>query len=320
VHTPSTSNTSRPRARCPRAATQATRVLPARTRQLRDRPARRRPAGQVDNGYALIRPPGHHATAGQGMGFCLFNNLAVAIAHLQSELGVGRAAVVGSDVHHGNGTQSIFLPQPRGTHDLTAPGQLLPTQLRLDERERRRPGRRLRAQHPPAARHRPGRLPVCDGRGRTGRPGPVPAQDDPARVRVRRQRARPPGPTDACRGHLRRASPQIMTAVRARRRTRLRGQLDHGMPLGRRDRRHRRGCRPYRPAGGWSSNGTVRACSTAGVAQASRTPPTSPCARCGRRRPGHWSVPGSALPGQPHGDRFGLGECWRHWPIFVIAP
>jgi acetoin utilization deacetylase AcuC-like enzyme len=68
--------------------------------------------GEVTNGYALIRPPGHHATATNGMGFCLFNNLAVAIAHARTELGVERVAVVDWDVHHGNGTQSIFYTDP----------------------------------------------------------------------------------------------------------------------------------------------------------------------------------------------------------------
>ncbi len=68
--------------------------------------------GEITNGYALIRPPGHHATRELGMGFCLFNNLAVTIAHLQAELGVERIAVVDWDVHHGNGTQSIFYTDP----------------------------------------------------------------------------------------------------------------------------------------------------------------------------------------------------------------
>ncbi|MEU9505379.1 class II histone deacetylase [Micromonospora sp. NPDC048170] len=68
--------------------------------------------GEITNGYALIRPPGHHATADTGMGFCLFNNLAIAIRHAQAELGVERIAVVDWDVHHGNGTQAIFYNDP----------------------------------------------------------------------------------------------------------------------------------------------------------------------------------------------------------------
>jgi acetoin utilization deacetylase AcuC-like enzyme len=69
-------------------------------------------SGVVDNAYALVRPPGHHALPDRGMGFCIFNNIAIAIRHAQSELGVGRVAVVDWDVHHGNGTQAIFYEDP----------------------------------------------------------------------------------------------------------------------------------------------------------------------------------------------------------------
>ncbi|WP_454129437.1 class II histone deacetylase [Microbacterium aurum] len=68
--------------------------------------------GKVDNGYAVINPPGHHARSDHGMGFCVFNNVAVATRHVQRELGVGRVAVVDWDVHHGNGTQQIFWEDP----------------------------------------------------------------------------------------------------------------------------------------------------------------------------------------------------------------
>jgi acetoin utilization deacetylase AcuC-like enzyme len=68
--------------------------------------------GRVRNAYALVRPPGHHATADGGMGFCLFNNIAVAARHAQAKHGVKRIAVVDWDVHHGNGTQSIFYADP----------------------------------------------------------------------------------------------------------------------------------------------------------------------------------------------------------------
>jgi acetoin utilization deacetylase AcuC-like enzyme len=59
-------------------------------------------------GFALVRPPGHHATPQVGMGFCLINNVAVAARHMQAEHGVGRIAIVDFDVHHGNGTQDVF--------------------------------------------------------------------------------------------------------------------------------------------------------------------------------------------------------------------
>ncbi|HEY8481383.1 MAG TPA: class II histone deacetylase [Spirillospora sp.] len=68
--------------------------------------------GTVTNGYALVRPPGHHAVADQGMGFCIFGNLAIAAHHARDNLGVGRIAVLDWDVHHGNGTQSFFYDDP----------------------------------------------------------------------------------------------------------------------------------------------------------------------------------------------------------------
>jgi acetoin utilization deacetylase AcuC-like enzyme len=64
--------------------------------------------GQADNAFALVRPPGHHATPSQPMGFCLFNNIAVAAQHALNHLGVERVAIVDYDVHHGNGTQDCF--------------------------------------------------------------------------------------------------------------------------------------------------------------------------------------------------------------------
>ena len=64
--------------------------------------------GQVKNAYCHVRPPGHHATADTAMGFCFFNNVAVAAAHAIAVHGVRRVAVLDFDVHHGNGTGAIF--------------------------------------------------------------------------------------------------------------------------------------------------------------------------------------------------------------------
>ncbi len=64
--------------------------------------------GEGRTAFALVRPPGHHAESGQAMGFCLFNNVAVAARALQRDAGVERIAIVDWDVHHGNGTQHLF--------------------------------------------------------------------------------------------------------------------------------------------------------------------------------------------------------------------
>lgn len=65
-------------------------------------------AGRVRNAYALVRPPGHHAEPGHGLGFCIFNNGAIGARHAMRRRGVGRVAFVDWDVHHGNGAQRIF--------------------------------------------------------------------------------------------------------------------------------------------------------------------------------------------------------------------
>lgn len=64
--------------------------------------------GAVDNAYALVRPPGHHAERDRGMGFCIFGNVAIAAMHALAERGLGRVATLDWDVHHGNGTQQAF--------------------------------------------------------------------------------------------------------------------------------------------------------------------------------------------------------------------
>ncbi|HEY5994146.1 MAG TPA: histone deacetylase family protein [Gallionellaceae bacterium] len=69
--------------------------------------------GKADNAFCAIRPPGHHAESARAMGFCIFNNVAVGVAHALEKYGVQRVAIADFDVHHGNGTEEIFHDDPR---------------------------------------------------------------------------------------------------------------------------------------------------------------------------------------------------------------
>jgi acetoin utilization deacetylase AcuC-like enzyme len=68
--------------------------------------------GDVASAFCAVRPPGHHATASRGMGFCIFNNVAIAARYVQSRHDLGRIAIIDWDVHHGNGTEEIFIEDP----------------------------------------------------------------------------------------------------------------------------------------------------------------------------------------------------------------
>ena len=68
--------------------------------------------GELDNAFAVLRPPGHHAERDAAMGYCLVNNIAIAARWAQRERGIERVAIVDWDVHHGNGTEAIFLDDP----------------------------------------------------------------------------------------------------------------------------------------------------------------------------------------------------------------
>jgi acetoin utilization deacetylase AcuC-like enzyme len=70
-------------------------------------------SGEADMAFCAVRPPGHHATPGEAMGFCLFNSIAVAAAHALEAHGLERVAILDFDVHHGNGSQDIFAREPR---------------------------------------------------------------------------------------------------------------------------------------------------------------------------------------------------------------
>ncbi len=69
--------------------------------------------GEADSAFALVRPPGHHATSRQAMGFCLFNNVAIAAEYALAKYRLERTLIIDFDVHHGNGTQDIFYDNPQ---------------------------------------------------------------------------------------------------------------------------------------------------------------------------------------------------------------
>ena len=90
--------------------------------------------GHGERAFCAVRPPGHHATRDQAMGFCLFNNVAVAAAHAIAEHGLKRVAIADFDVHHGNGTQAIFEKEPRVLFISSHQSPLYPDSGREDER------------------------------------------------------------------------------------------------------------------------------------------------------------------------------------------
>ncbi|MGH8084770.1 MAG: histone deacetylase family protein [Lysobacter sp.] len=91
-------------------------------------------AGSTRRAFCAVRPPGHHATGSVAMGFCLFNNIAIAAAHACDRHGLARIAVVDFDVHHGNGTQAIFQTDPRVMYLSSHQSPLYPDSGFADER------------------------------------------------------------------------------------------------------------------------------------------------------------------------------------------
>ncbi|MBB6186475.1 histone deacetylase family protein [Rhodanobacter sp. MP7CTX1] len=91
-------------------------------------------AGDIQHAFCAVRPPGHHATRDQAMGFCLFNNIAVGAAHALAAHGLKRIAIADFDVHHGNGTQAIFEHEPRVLFISSHQSPLYPDSGREDER------------------------------------------------------------------------------------------------------------------------------------------------------------------------------------------
>jgi acetoin utilization deacetylase AcuC-like enzyme len=90
--------------------------------------------GNARRAFCAVRPPGHHATPDQAMGFCLFNNVAVGAAHALVAHGLKRVAIADFDVHHGNGTQAIFEREPRVLFASSHQSPLYPDSGREDER------------------------------------------------------------------------------------------------------------------------------------------------------------------------------------------
>ena len=91
-------------------------------------------AGEADNAFCAVRPPGHHAEPDQAMGFCLFGNVALGAAHARAVHGLERIAAIDFDVHHGNGTQAAFERDPGYLYISTHQDHLYPGTGRREER------------------------------------------------------------------------------------------------------------------------------------------------------------------------------------------
>jgi acetoin utilization deacetylase AcuC-like enzyme len=109
-------------------------------------------SGRVRNAFCAVRPPGHHANATHGMGFCIFNNAAIAARYAQRRHGMERILIVDWDVHHGNGTQDLFYSDPDVFYFSTHEWPLYPGTGRADETgEGRGKGTTMNFPFPPGA-------------------------------------------------------------------------------------------------------------------------------------------------------------------------
>ena len=117
---------------------------------------RRGDGGRADNAFVAMRPPGHHAERATAMGFCFFNNAAIAARHAQAAHGAERVAIVDFDVHHGNGTQDIFWADPTVLYCSTHQMPLYPGTRRAGRTRRARHDRQRAAAAPATAARRSG--------------------------------------------------------------------------------------------------------------------------------------------------------------------
>jgi len=90
--------------------------------------------GEVDSAFALVRPPGHHATSQRAMGFCLFNNVAIAAKYALARYQLERVLIIDFDVHHGNATQETFYDNPQVLYISTHQYPFYPREPRLTYR------------------------------------------------------------------------------------------------------------------------------------------------------------------------------------------
>jgi acetoin utilization deacetylase AcuC-like enzyme len=90
-------------------------------------------SGEVESAFALVRPPGHHAMRWEAMGFCLFNNIAIAAKHALTQYQLERILIIDFDVHHGNGTQDAFYHDPSVLYFSTHQYPFYPGSGRVDE-------------------------------------------------------------------------------------------------------------------------------------------------------------------------------------------